>query len=196
MNDAFRHAGRSGGIENIERMGEGQAGEFDGLRRKCARASSQAFALAVRENFCVIAEIGNDQRRSMLGILREDLSDLVADRDAPCRYSNSHRRRLTPWLDLPETVEYALHAEIGRCARPDCARATKPRASPMIVSGILGISAATRSPGANAERAIKLLRPADGRVKFRPCQSLARTLSSPQKIKALLSSFLRSRFSA
>ena len=117
MNDAFRRACRSGGIENIGGMGEGKPVEFDRLR--LVRRRAPLARVSPWRRVANSAACHRDRRRSArldARDLRDDFSDLVADGERLGAVVIAVAGDKDLGLDLPEPVENALHAEIGRSA--------------------------------------------------------------------------------
>ena len=151
-----------------------------GFASKAPSASSQDCALAgpLQDRFR-LAQIGHDQRVLDAWDFLDDLQDLIAGWDglAVVVVAVAGDQQLGP--DLPEAVENAAHAEIGRCARPDGAeRGGREEAN----DGFGHVGHKRRDPVAlaNPPCAHRLLRPADRRVQGGPAQRFPPLALAPE----------------
>src|SRR5688572_20857602 len=122
MDDAFGNAGGARGIEDIERVIEGQLRELDRLEfftRNVILIGDSAWNSPryVRRG----ADIVDDDRLLDARQLFQHRSHLVGDRDGLAIVVIAVAGDEEARLDLAETVEDALLAEIGRAGRPDAA---------------------------------------------------------------------------
>ena len=161
-------------------MGEGKPVELDGLRLEGAKRLSPGFRLGgALQNRLLVTEIGHDQRRFDARDLRDDFGDLVANRERLGAIIIAVAGDQDLGLDLPEPVENALHAEIGRSARPDRPE-RRGREQPNDRLGLIGHKRRDPVALANALSAQKLLGPADRRMEFRPGQGFLDLVLAPE----------------
>jgi hypothetical protein len=121
VHDALRHAGRAGGVENVQRMVEGQLREgqrlpaaAEAVPRRGARGG-RAEPLELRGRIDVrhhddlrhAGELGEHRGH------RFERVELLAAIEVPIG-SEQHLRG-----DLPETIEHPVHAKVRRAGGPD-----------------------------------------------------------------------------
>ena len=148
VHDAFRHAGRARGIQDVERMVEGQPREGDRRRRRrAAMKSASRTALGSVREIRRVAEIGQHDDALDAGQLRQAFADAGQRIEALAAIAIAVGGEQQLGRDLAEAVEHALHAEIRRAGGPDGARGWPRPAWRRCVSGMLGTKPATRSPG-------------------------------------------------
>ncbi len=120
VHDAFRHAGGAGGEQDIDGMIERQPLEGERLRRerleeRCKRLRARhACRHGIR-----LAEIGHDHDLAGRRQLAGDRLQLVGDFDLLAVVPVAVDGHEYLGLDLPEAVEHAALAEVGRARRED-----------------------------------------------------------------------------
>ena len=112
MDNAFRDAGRSARIHDVERMREGQANESERIVRR--GSEKRRPVLRPCETLRTLADEGHDGDMFERGQARDYFGELVMRGQhlagiAVTVAGDEHFR-----LDLSETIEHALHAEIRR----------------------------------------------------------------------------------
>ena len=119
MDDALGDAGRARRVEDVERMVERQRLETRLAAAAAREARSTARRRAGRPGTATLRRTGPRPSSRRSGSRVEDLPD---SRQRVVRLSAVEiavGRDEHSGLDLPEAIDHALHAEVGRAGRPD-----------------------------------------------------------------------------
>ena len=171
VHDAFRHAGRARREQDVDRVIERQPLEGERLGRE--RLEERGEARGARQfprHRLGLAEIVDDDDVPRRRKLVDDRLQLVQKPDRLAVVPIAVDRHEHLGLDLPEAVEHAALAEVGRAGRPDRAdrgRRQHQRDRVRTVRQHGGDAVAD----ADAGRAQCLLHPRDQRVQFGPGQA-------------------------
>ena len=117
VHDRLGHAGRAGGVQHVQRMVGGDLLELDGPG--CA----SEVAPGDRAGHRLVAEVLQRHRRLQAGEAVADRLHLGAAVDVAAAVSIAIDDEQHLRIDLAETVEHRLHAELGRAACPHRAEA-------------------------------------------------------------------------
>ncbi len=171
MHDAFGNARRAGRKEDIKRMIEGQPREPDLFRVKWLQRRIERNALfrLVGHGFR-FAQIGDDDSPLQPRQFCRHFGNLAGHVDAlsviPVAVAGEEKLR----LDLAETIEHTLHAEIWRTGRPDRADGRSGQHESNRLRHV-GHHARYTIAGFNAFRQHELLQSRHQRVKIVPGQT-------------------------
>ena len=117
VHDAFRRAGRAGGVEDIERIVESDAGELDLVRARAAPCIRRAAWRAERRKCPATARHRVRSAPAPATACRRRCRAACRGRAGPCRCNGRRRRRSGPWAQPGRT---------GR-ARPARRNPARPR---------------------------------------------------------------------
>src|SRR5688572_27912960 len=118
VHDALRYAGRTRGVKDVERVVEldpleADLGRVEGVEEVEERGAGARRRAEIVDDYALL-----DARQPLQHLARLLLRvELLAAVDVAIGAEKDFG------LDLPEAVEHALHAEVGRAARPDRAEA-------------------------------------------------------------------------
>jgi len=180
VHDTFRHAGRARGEQYIKRMIERQALKADGAdgvtggrRLECHRIADR------RRRLIGLAQQRHDYRQRRAGELGRDVAHLLGRRDCLAIIVVAVAGYEKLRLDLSETIERALHAEIGRAGRPD-----RPERGDGQHCGhrLRHVGQHRRHPVADTDpmRNKELLEPRYGRAQLLPAQAALDLVLAPE----------------
>ena len=133
VHHALRQAGGARGVHDVERVIERRGGanvaSWRAARAADATQSSHVTAPRMRRDVRPAAvRYGTTTTRSISGIRSRDLADAGQAVDLLPGVAIAVGAEQHPRLDLPEAVEHAVGAEVGRARRPDRRRCSSRRA--------------------------------------------------------------------